>query len=164
MIVPAVSQREAVGHRQNGFFRGTNWLHHRTMDTEAPPPLVGAFGQRRVLVADDNVDAAESLAALLRLLGHEVAVAFDGEQVLTIAAEFRPAVVLLDVGMPRMDGLEAARRLRATEHGAAAVIVALSGFGDVNDEELAREAGFDAHRLKPISADDLQTVLALQRS
>ena len=90
---------------------------------------------RRVLVVDDNEDAAESLAALLRIFGHEVGVAFDGEQALAVAPELKPDLVLLDLGMPRMDGHEVARRMRAAPWGAAIKIVALSGFGDSSDRD-----------------------------
>jgi two-component system CheB/CheR fusion protein len=115
---------------------------------------------RRVLVVDDNEDAAESLAALLRLFGHEVDVAFDGEQALTRAAEVRPDIVLLDLGMPRMDGHEVARRMRAAPWGGRMKIIALSGFGDDADRERSLEAGCDDHLVKPVSPIDLELALA----
>jgi CheY-like chemotaxis protein len=115
---------------------------------------------RRVLVVDDNEDAAESLAALLRLFGHEVDVAFDGEQALTLAPEVRPDLVLLDLGMPRMDGHEVARRMRAAPWGGRMKIIALSGFGDDADRERSLEAGCDDHLVKPVSPIDLELALA----
>lgn len=115
---------------------------------------------RRVLVVDDNEDAAESLAALLRIFGHEVSVAFDGEQALEIAPELRPDVVLLDLGMPRMDGHEVARRMRAAPWGAPMKIVALSGFGDGTDRARSLEAGCNDHLVKPVSPVDLEAALA----
>jgi CheY-like chemotaxis protein len=115
---------------------------------------------RRVLVVDDNEDAAESLAALLRIFGHEVGVALDGEQALALAPELRPDIVLLDLGMPRMDGHEVARRMRAAPWGGAMKIVALSGFGDSSDRNRSLEAGCDDHLVKPVSPTDLQSVLA----
>lgn len=115
---------------------------------------------RRVLVVDDNEDAAESLAALLRIFGHEVGVALDGEQALALAPELRPDIVLLDLGMPRMDGHEVARRMRAEPWGGAMKIVALSGFGDSSDRHRSLEAGCDDHLVKPVSPTDLQSVLA----
>jgi CheY-like chemotaxis protein len=115
---------------------------------------------RRVLVVDDNEDAAESLAALLRLFGHEVDVAFDGEQALTLAPEVRPDLVLLDLGMPRMDGHEVARRMRAAPWGGRMKIIALSGFGDNADRERSLEAGCDDHLVKPVSPVDLELALA----
>ena len=115
---------------------------------------------RRVLVVDDNEDAAESLAALLRIFGHEVGVALDGEQALALAPELRPDIVLLDLGMPRMDGHEVARRMRAAPWGGAMKIVALSGFGDSSDRDRSLEAGCDDHLVKPVSPTDLQSILA----
>jgi CheY-like chemotaxis protein len=115
---------------------------------------------RRILVVDDNEDAAESLAALLRLFGHEVDVALDGEQALVLAPQRRPDVVLLDLGMPRMDGHEVARRMRAAPWGAPMKIVALSGFGDGDDRARSLEAGCDDHLVKPVSPADLEAVLA----
>ena len=116
--------------------------------------------RRRVLVVDDNEDAAESLAALLRIFGHEVGVAFDGEQALALAPDMRPEVVLLDLGMPRMDGHEVARRMRAAPWGAGIRIVALSGFGDSSDRERSIEAGCNDHLVKPVSPADLESALA----
>lgn len=115
---------------------------------------------RRVLVVDDNEDAAESLAALLRIFGHEVGVAFDGEQALSLAPELMPDVVLLDLGMPRMDGHEVARRMRAAPWGASMKIVALSGFGDGADRTRSLEAGCNDHLVKPVSPADLEFALA----
>lgn len=115
---------------------------------------------RRILVVDDNEDAAESLAALLRLFGHEVDVALDGEQALTLAPEVRPDLVLLDLGMPRMDGHEVARRMRAAPWGGRMKIIALSGFGDDADRERSLEAGCDGHLVKPVSPVDLELALA----
>lgn len=115
---------------------------------------------RRVLVVDDNEDAAESLAALLRLFGHVVEVAFDGEQALVLAPEVKPDLVLLDLGMPRMDGHEVARRMRAAPWGSTMKIVALSGFGDGTDRARSLEAGCDDHLVKPVSPVTLEAVLA----
>jgi len=115
---------------------------------------------RRVLVVDDNEDAAESLAALLRLFGHDVAVALDGEQALALAADVQPDVVLLDLGMPRMDGHEVARRMRASPWGGTMKIVALSGFGDGADRLRSLEAGCNDHIVKPVSPTDLELALA----
>ena len=123
-------------------------------------PPSSAHARRRVLVVDDNEDAAESLAALLRLSGHEVGVAFDGETALAMARELKPEVVLLDVGMPRMDGHEVARRMRAAPWGATMKIVALSGFGDGGDRARSLEAGCSDHLVKPVSHTDLDRVLA----
>ena len=103
----------------------------------------------RLLVVDDNRDHADTLALFLRLAGHEVQVAYDGHEGLAAAARFRPDAVLLDVGMPRLDGYAACRRLRAQPGGAAVVLVALTGWGQDEDRRRSREAGFDAHLVKP---------------
>ena len=113
---------------------------------------VAAPGARtcRVLVADDLRDSADSLATLLRSLGHAVAVAYDGEQALTLAETFRPDVAVLDLGMPGVDGYEACRRIRASEWGAGMTLIAQSGWGQSPDRHRAREAGFDQHAVKPV--------------
>ena len=115
--------------------------------------------RRRVLVADDNLDAAEALATLLEALGHEVRVAHDGAQALATGRDFEPEVVLLDLGMPVMDGLEVARRMRQQPWGAAARVVAVTGWGQQQDRARTAEAGFDAHLVKPVTDRDLLPVL-----
>ena len=115
----------------------------------------------RVLVVDDNVDAAESLALLLRLCGPRGPRGpRRAGRPLEAAAEFRPDVVLLDIGLPGMDGYEVARRLRRTPRPAAAVLVALTGWGQEEDRRRSREAGFDHHLVKPVDPDALNRVLA----
>jgi len=114
--------------------------------------------RRRVLVVDDNRDAVESLAVLLRARGHVVETAFDGGGALTVAARFRPDVVLLDIGLPGMDGYEVARRLRR-ELRPAPLLVALTGYGQEEDRRLALAAGFDEHVVKPASLPGLTALL-----
>lgn len=111
-----------------------------------------------VLVVDDNQDAAGSMALLLQLFNHNVRTCNDGASALAAAAEHRPELVLLDLGMPGMDGFEVARRLRA-EPGAPLVIVALSGWGQASDRDRTAEAGFDLHLVKPIAAGELERLL-----
>lgn len=108
---------------------------------------------RRVLVVDDNVDAAESLRVMLELKGHDVRVAHDGAAALDAAERFGPEVVLLDIGLPRMDGYEVARRIRAMPGGEKLRLVALTGWGQEDDKRRAREAGFDEHLTKPVDSD-----------
>jgi CheY-like chemotaxis protein len=105
----------------------------------------------KVLVVDDNHDAALSLAMLVEMLGHEVRVAYDGVEALEAAGEFHPELVLLDIGMPRMDGYETCRRLRAQPWGASARIIAVTGWGQENDRRLSQQAGFDEHLVKPVA-------------
>jgi PAS domain S-box-containing protein len=118
------------------------------------------LADRRVLIVDDNRDAAESLADLLRHLGGRVEVAHDGPAALAAAGRFRPAVVLLDIGMPGTDGYEVARRLRADPDQRGLVIVALTGWAQDEDRRRSRAAGFDHHLAKPVAADTLRAVLA----
>ena len=113
----------------------------------------------RVLVVDDNADAAESMGMVLDMLGLPHRVAFDGEAALTLAGEFRPDVVLLDIGMPGMDGYEVARRLRATPHHRDAVLIALTGWSQPQDRQRSQAAGFDHHLSKPVDIGALQGLL-----
>lgn len=103
----------------------------------------------RILVADDNQDAAQTLAALLELEGHEIRIARDGLEALRIAEEFRPQIALLDIGMPNMDGYQAARHIRERPWGNSVCLVALTGWGQEQDKRRAGEAGFNSHLVKP---------------
>jgi len=113
----------------------------------------------RVLVVDDNRDAAETTALFLELAGHEVQVADDGVQALDGAAAFAPDVVVLDIGLPRMDGYEVARRLRTRPETRHALLIALTGYGQQSDRMLAKEAGFDKHLVKPIDPTELSRLI-----
>jgi CheY-like chemotaxis protein len=115
--------------------------------------------QRRILVVDDNVDAAETLAALLELQGHRVAVAHDGEGALQRVRESVPDTVLLDLGMPGMDGYEVARALRDNPSTRGARIIAVSGYGRAEDRARTRQAGFDMHLIKPVDPEGLRKVV-----
>jgi CheY-like chemotaxis protein len=114
----------------------------------------------RVLVVDDNADAATSLALLLRMQGHEVRTAADGEEAFECVRTFAPQIIFMDLGMPRLDGCEAARRIRALPQGATMRIVALTGWGQAADRERTRAAGMDQHLIKPVSLESLREVLA----
>ncbi len=115
-------------------------------DTGAPSPSRAA---RRILVVDDNEDAAESLAFLLRRDGHDVMIANDGVMALEMTAREHPAVVLLDIGLPGMDGYEVCRRIRA-QGLVDAQVIAMTGYGQERDKQRSREAGFDTHTVKPV--------------
>jgi PAS domain S-box-containing protein len=118
-----------------------------------PPP-------RRVLVVDDNADAANSLAALLSLQGHETQAVYSGREALERIESFRPHVALIDIGLPKMNGYELAKRLRETSDSASLRLVALTGYGQVEDREHARAAGFDDHLVKPVDMPALERALA----
>jgi CheY-like chemotaxis protein len=134
-------------------------------ETQRPAPRSAERDQApttrsRVLIVDDFRDSADSLAMLLKALGHEALTAYDGEQAIVAAAEWRPDVVLLDIGMPKLNGYDVCRRIREQEWGKKMVLIALSGWGQENDRRLSEEAGFDHHMLKPASPDALMEVLA----
>ena len=112
------------------------------------------------MVVEDNADGLETLMALLEMLGHEVAGAADGGQAVQLAAEFQPQVVLLDLGLPVMDGFEVARRLRQDPALRDVFIAALTGWGAEGDRRRTAEAGFDAHLTKPVELPALEAVLA----
>jgi len=124
----------------------------------APGPAAAAGS--RVLLVEDNLDAAESLGELLRIWGHEVTMAHDGAAALRAVPEARPEVVLLDIGLPGMDGYEVASRLRATPGLAGLRLIAVTGYGQESDRRRARLAGFDHHLVKPVDLDRLRALLA----
>ncbi|HZY17818.1 MAG TPA: ATP-binding protein [Ramlibacter sp.] len=114
---------------------------------------------RRILVADDNVDAADTLASLLRAAGHQVVTASDGREALALARRFRPDVAFLDLGMPVMDGIQAAREFRADRGLSTTRLVALTGWGQPADRQRTADAGFDLHLVKPLTPNGLQEAL-----
>jgi PAS domain S-box-containing protein len=124
---------------------------------EEPPAVVS---RARILVVDDNVDAADSLAALLELENHEVEVAYGSADALERFARFKPAIVLLDIGLPDMDGYEVARRIRALSEVDPPRLIALTGYGQAEDRRRAKEAGFDSHLVKPVEFPALKRALA----
>jgi CheY-like chemotaxis protein len=124
-------------------------------DTASPEPI-----GRRILVADDNHDAADSLAMILEMSGHDVRVVHDGRAALSLAETFRPDAVLLDIGMPALNGYDVARALRQKPWGAGITLIALTGWGQDSDRQLAIDAGFDRHLTKPIDPDALQAILS----
>jgi two-component system CheB/CheR fusion protein len=128
-------------------------------ETRSPRALASEAGARRVLVVDDSVDSAETMARLLRMGGHHVQVALDGASALDAAATFVPDIVLLDIGLPGMDGYQVGRQLRHVPGMAEKLIVALTGYGQEQDRNRSREAGFDEHLTKPVDHDALRRLL-----
>ncbi|HTV79196.1 MAG TPA: response regulator [Steroidobacteraceae bacterium] len=126
--------------------------------TPAPPPSVGPQG--RILVVDDNRDAAETLALVLKMSGHELLLAHSGREALELGSRERPDVIILDIGMPDMSGYEVARRIRREAWGRKMFLLAITGWGQEDDKDAARAAGFDGHLTKPVDPDEVETLLA----
>ena len=132
----------------------------RKLQEPATDLAVADVRKWRLLVVDDNRDAADSLAMMLRMMGHETRTAYDGAEAIEAAAAFRPEVVLLDIGLPRMNGYDVAHRMRL-RWGDGLALVALTGWGQEEDKRRALEAGFDHHLTKPVEATALEKLLAL---
>jgi PAS domain S-box-containing protein len=152
-----------------GLGQGSEFIVRLPLLQESPPSAPARGEQpprprkaplRRILVVDDNTDAAESLALLLRISGHEVRTAYDAPTALDVARVQPPEVVLLDIGLPGTNGLEVARRMRQNLGLNDALLVALTGYGQDDDRRRSHEAGFNAHLVKPVDLDALQKLLA----
>ncbi len=146
----------SIEARSEGLGNGSEFIVRLPILRDAPRPeplLAGPITQepsRRILIVDDNTDSARSLAILQRRRGHEVRIGFTGPEAIEAAAEFRPQVVLLDIGLPGMDGFEVARKLRAMPALAGALLIAMTGYASAEDQAQAKAAGFDEHLVKPI--------------
>ena len=151
-----------------GIGHGTEFVVRLPIIIEAtnpppPEPIVSeptTTSGHRILVVDDNLDAAASLAMLLKLTGNETHTAHDGLEAVEAVANFRPEIVLLDIGLPKLNGYEACRRIREQPWGQNIVIVALTGWGQDEDREKSRDAGFDSHMVKPLDFAALTKLLA----
>jgi PAS domain S-box-containing protein len=156
----------SVEARSAGAGHGSQFIVRLPIVVEARPaggsmPVVpAAIASRRILVVDDNRDAASSLAMLLELDGHAIATAHDGPAAYEAAERQRPEVALLDLGLPVLDGYEVCRRIRQQPWGRGMLLVALTGWGQAEDRSRTRDAGFDAHLVKPVNYSDLMTLLA----
>ena len=128
----------------------------RPGEDEQPKPVT----KRRILIADDNRDSADSLAMLLKIMGNEVGTAYDGEQAVEAAEALRPDVVLLDIGMPKLNGYDACRRIREQPWGRGMFLIALTGWGQEEDRRRTEEAGFNHHIVKPVDPAALMKLLA----
>jgi PAS domain S-box-containing protein len=148
--------------------RGAEFVVRLPAARDAPGPEVAAArlepaappAPLRILIVDDNQDHTDSLAMLLRILGHDTRTAYDGRAGLEAAGEFRPGVILLDIGLPKLNGYEACRRLREQAWGKDVVIIAVTGWGQEEDRRRSLEAGFDHHLVKPVDPQDLLRLLA----
>ena len=117
-------------------------------------------GPVRILVVDDNEDSADSLGLLMKLLGNDVQIVHDGRVAVEVAKEFQPRVVLLDIGLPTLNGYEAAKEIRKQPWGKHALLIAVTGWGEAAHRERSRNAGFDHHLVKPVDPDELTRLLA----
>jgi PAS domain S-box-containing protein len=147
--------------------RGSTFTVRLVTSPPAERPAVGAPGldphkrpARRVLVVDDHEDSAFTMATMLEILGDEVRMAHDGVEAVEVAEQFRPAVILMDIGMPRLNGYDATRRIREQPWGKAITIIALTGWGQEGDRARSKEAGCAGHLVKPVGLPDLQKLLA----
>jgi CheY-like chemotaxis protein len=129
------------------------------VEAEAASECLSADAGLKILVVDDNRDAADTCAMLLEASGHHVQTAYTGRQALELARTFRPHAMLLDIGLPDVDGYKLARQVRATPWGRSVVLVAVTGWGQEQDRLRAVEAGFDRHLVKPISAETVDSLL-----
>ena len=162
----------SVEVRSAGVDQGSEFVVRLPLLSEMLPPQTQeksdaepeATVQRRILLVDDNRDSADSLAMLLKVMGHEVRIAHDGLEAVEGAATFQPHVILLDIGLPRLNGYEAARRIREQQRHKDLTLVALTGFGQDEDRRRAEEAGFDAHMVKPVDFAALAKLLAASRA
>jgi CheY-like chemotaxis protein len=148
--------------------RGAQFTVRLPVEMGGPPPLVpvvrSADRSRQVLLVEDNDDARESLRLLLESLGHRVVAASDGAEGLAQALRHPPEVALIDLGLPGMDGYEVARALRASPAGKAVTLIAVTGYGQAEDRQRSKEAGFDTHLVKPVSQSLLSSLIAASRA
>jgi PAS domain S-box-containing protein len=158
----------AVEARSEGPGKGAEFIVRLPLSADQSPAtregartaMQDPKARKRILVADDNQDSANSLSILLRLGGHEVETVHDGLQAVEAAARSRPDAILLDIGMPGLNGYEAARRIREQPWGATLQLIALTGWGAADDRRKSQEAGFDVHLVKPVNYEELVRVLA----
>ena len=132
---------------------------HQTPTSPVPEPDGAKPPSQRMLIVDDNRDAADSLGMLMKVMGNETRVAYDGREALAIASQFHPEVVLLDIGLPTLSGYEVARELRRRPGGATLLLIATTGWGQPSDKDQSREAGFDHHLVKPVDPATLLKLL-----
>jgi CheY-like chemotaxis protein len=152
-----------IAAASEGRGRGAQFTVRLPVEVAGTPPapaVLGAARSRSILIVEDNDDARESLRLLLESLGHRVLEAGNGPDGLALALHHRPEVVLIDLGLPRLDGYDVARALRASPGAAATVLIAVTGYGQAEDRRRSKEAGFDAHLVKPVSQTLLSSLIA----
>jgi CheY-like chemotaxis protein len=153
--------------KSEGLGKGSNFqitlplapVQEESVSAEELAPDSNKRGTVRALLVDDNVDAASSLSLLLQLAGHDICIAHDGPEALKLASDFKPDIVLLDIGLPGMGGYEVARRLRRMPELGHPVLVAVTGWGAPEDRQRSKEAGFDEHLTKPVDISTIELIL-----
>jgi CheY-like chemotaxis protein len=153
--------------RSEGLGKGAEFVIRLPVVLEASQPQVSAERNEtpapksslRILIVDDNRDSADSLGMLLQIMGNDIRMAHDGQEGVDVAEEFRPDVVLLDIGLPKLNGYEACRRIRKQPWGSSVVLIALTGWGQDDDRRRSHEAGFDHHMVKPVDPQALMGLL-----
>jgi CheY-like chemotaxis protein len=155
----------SIEARSEGLGKGSEFIVRIPLAGESAPRVEVATEPEmdelalRILVVDDNRDGAESLSMLLKVLGSQTVTAYDGEEAVAVAERYRPDVILLDIGLPKLNGYEACRRIRKQEAGRETIIIAQTGWGQNEDRERTREAGFDHHLVKPVDPNELMKLL-----
>jgi CheY-like chemotaxis protein len=158
-----------VEAKSEGIGKGSEFTVHLPLLVRSSPESLSprlreggtaAAVKRRVLIADDARDSADSLAVILAIKGHEAHTAYDGEEAMAVAARLRPEVIILDIRMPKRNGLEACRWIREQPWGRGVTLIALSGWGTEEDRRRTEEAGFDHHLVKPVAPEALFALVA----
>ena len=135
-------------------------LADNSMADASKPPVTQTAARRKILVVDDNHDSALSLAMMLSIMGHDTRTAHDGESAVSTAETFLPDVILLDIGLPKLNGYEVAQRIRETSWGASMYLIAVTGWGQDEDRQRSSEVGLNLHMVKPVEPSALEKVLA----
>lgn len=135
-------------------------LADNSMADASKPPVTQTAARRKILVVDDNHDSALSLAMMLSIMGHDTRTAHDGESAVSTAETFLPDVILLDIGLPKLNGYEVAQRIREASWGASMYLIAVTGWGQDEDRQRSSEVGLNLHMVKPVEPSALEKVLA----
>jgi len=156
----------------DGLGHGSEFVVRLPVLTAIPQPaqagpehhgVASRTGSQRILIVDDNVDAAESMALLLQLNGHEVMIAEDGSSAQVLSSTFHPKVILLDIGLPGLDGYSVAQKFREQPETRDVLLIALTGYGQPEDRERSKAAGFDFHLVKPVDHNAIEALIDSQR-
>eukprot|EP00456_Euglypha_rotunda_P014838 TRINITY_DN1470_c0_g1_i9.p1 TRINITY_DN1470_c0_g1~~TRINITY_DN1470_c0_g1_i9.p1 ORF type:complete len:325 (-),score=79.65 TRINITY_DN1470_c0_g1_i9:145-1119(-) len=150
---------EGLGHGSEFIVQLPIAVTAAAQDDSHDPDVVASLQSMRILIVDDNRDSASTLGMLLRLQKNETRLAYDGAEAIAIAEEFRPDVLLLDIGLPKLNGYEVARRIRTMPWGRQMILVALTGWGQEEDRRKSKDAGFDGHIVKPVDQVELKGLL-----